>query len=91
VHEELTALPSDKARWMHVKGLVESSDVVIGVWQDVSEPNGVGLYIVKGDRRLRQIIADQQGQLAKVACIPCEGLEQAVALKEVAGEPPAYD
>jgi hypothetical protein len=91
VHEELGALPDDEARWQYVKSLVDTSDVFIGVWQDADYPNGVGTYIIKGDRLLRGVIANNKGQSVRFAAIPCECLEQAIALKQGAGETPAYD
>jgi hypothetical protein len=54
-------------------------------------PNGVGTYIIKGDRLLRGVIANNKGQSVRFAAIPCECLEQAIALKQGAGETPAYD
>jgi hypothetical protein len=69
---------------------VDDAKVVVGVWQDADEPDGVGMY-VKGDRKLRTVITEQKTGTFRVAAIPCECYEQAVALKEVAGEPRAHN
>jgi hypothetical protein len=70
--------------------LIEASDLVLAVWQDAEEPDGVGMYVIKGDRLLRTIIAENKAMPAKMTAVPCECLEQAVALKQVAGEPDAH-
>jgi hypothetical protein len=61
------------------------------VWQDADEPNGVGLYIIKGDRLLHTIIAENKAARVTMTAIPSMCLEQAVALKQVAGEQPAHN
>jgi hypothetical protein len=88
VGNELAALPDDQARWRHVRDLVDRHEVVIGVWQDAAEPDGVGQMIIKGDRLLRAIGAGDTGRFTSISAIPCIQAEQAVALKQVAGELP---
>ena len=39
-----------------VMEMIAANDVVWGVWQDATEPGGVGLLIVKGANRMRQIV-----------------------------------
>lgn len=74
-----------------VLALLNRHDVVVAVWQDAEEPDGVGMLVVKGDRALRTIIAENKAKNLSIASIPCDCLEQAIALKEVHGEPPAHN
>jgi hypothetical protein len=74
-----------------VRRLIEESEIAVAVWQDADEPDGVGFYIIKGDRLLRTIISENKGRKAVWTAIPCECYEQAVALKDFAGEPPAHN
>ena len=69
-----------------VEKLVEANAVVFAVWPDAEEPDGVGLMIVKGQQRLRSIIANGRRDTVKFTAIPCIEAEQAMALKRVAGE-----
>ena len=39
---------SKRAAFRYVETIVADAEVVIGVWQDPSEPNGVGLHMIKG-------------------------------------------
>jgi hypothetical protein len=42
-----------------VKEIKSASDLVLAVWQDLSEPDGVGMLVVKGQALLRQVSAEQ--------------------------------
>ena len=39
---------SRRAAFRYVETIVADAEVVIGVWQDPREPNGVGLHVIKG-------------------------------------------
>jgi hypothetical protein len=45
--------------WMEprppVKRIIAENDLVFGVWPDLAEPDGIGVHIIKGKRRLRSI------------------------------------
>src|ERR1700683_4002040 len=43
---------SRRAAFRYVETIVADAEVVIGVWQDPREPNGVGLHVIKGLRHL---------------------------------------
>lgn len=70
-----------------IKAMVNSTDLVFAVWQDVVEPNGVGFMIVKGVKRLEAMLkSDARSPFAKPkrmsqTAIPCSCLEQAEALR----------
>jgi len=68
--------------------IVAASDLVFGVWQDPAEPYGVGLLIIKGTNRLREIVAGSRGQELRMSAIKCVELEHAEALRlHVATDP----
>jgi hypothetical protein len=69
-----------------VREMINTNDVVFGVWQDVAEPDGVGMLLVKGEQRLRECIADDKSVLCRILGIPCIEAAQAEALRQVAGE-----
>ncbi len=52
-----------------VRRIIAANDVVWGVWNDPKEPHGVGLYLIKGRRRIQAI-----------EC--ADGFEQAVACRK---------
>jgi hypothetical protein len=39
---------SKHAAFRYLKTIVADAEVVIGIWQDASEPSGVGLHVIKG-------------------------------------------
>jgi hypothetical protein len=68
-----------------VMDLIGANDVVFGIWQDSAAPTGVGTRIVKGDNRLREIIASGVTANSLVTAIKCGNAEQAEALRLHAG------
>jgi hypothetical protein len=43
-----------------IREILDSSDVVFGLWQDPEEPDGVGMYVIKGKNLMREIVASDQ-------------------------------
>lgn len=70
-----------------VEKLVEDHDVVFAVFQEATSRDGVGTTIVKGRRLLMEIVAGGDPKELSWTAIPCTCLEQAIALKQVCGEP----
>jgi hypothetical protein len=68
-----------------VQELVAAHELVFGVWQDAVEPNGVGLLIVKGANRLRDISATGNTASCRITAIKCGSFEQAEALRQHVG------
>lgn len=85
LHREKLAQISD--RMPYIRQQIEDNDLVFGVWQDSSEPDGVGWLPVKGAQKLREIMSGGESVLCSVTAIPCLCLEQAEALRLHAGEP----
>jgi hypothetical protein len=82
-----------------MKKILDEHEVVWGVWQDPAEPDGVGMLLIKGHRRLAAIasradpapdgttpIRQGGGEMLKVGAIPFNSFEHAVAAQEVLGE-----
>ena len=74
-----------------VRKLFDTHDLVWAVWHDSNEPDGVGTLIVKGERVLQTIVAEHMVKEVAMTAVPCTCAEQAVALKELFGEPPALN
>jgi hypothetical protein len=68
-----------------VMELIASNDVVFGIWQDSAEPGAVATLIVKGENRLRDIIAIGVSQQSRITAIKCTDAEQAEALRQHVG------
>jgi hypothetical protein len=81
-----------------VQKIIDSHDLVLGIWQEASEPAGVAYSIIKGRRRLKAIAASgktaPEGAIGigprsvrmKISAIPCECAEQADAARLVFGD-----
>ena len=74
-----------------VRELVDGADVVIGVFQDQTQPYDVGTHVIKGHRLLKTVVAEHATKRARLECIPCRSLEEAVAFQHVVGEPDAMN
>ena len=78
--EELRDLPVHK-RLEIIKRKIADSDVVMAIWNDSSDPSGVGYFLLKGEDIARQAAAENRGVKAqRFAAIPCKGNEHALAL-----------
>jgi hypothetical protein len=64
--------------------LVEDADLAFGVWPDASQPDGVGMFVIKG----RELMAGRPGTSIPViwTAIPCIHMEYAVALRDLVGD-----
>lgn len=69
-----------------ITAIVESNDIVFGIWPDADAPEGVGKYIIKGAGILQRIIDLGESESRAVAAIPCINYEQAVAASQVMGD-----
>jgi len=61
--------------------IVVNNEVVVAVWQDACEPDGIGMLLIKGEDLLRQSVENNRTLSARTAAIPCVELKQAVALR----------
>jgi hypothetical protein len=68
--------------------MIDESDVVLGVWKDDAEPDGVGVIVIKGDQLLANIGQSGQTVPPRMTAIPCDCAEMAFAAKEAFGERP---
>ena len=83
---------TEKEALQFVNRVIDDAEIVWGVYQDATQPNGVGLHIIKGRRALSTII--ESGQFVgkgfafemRMSAVPCNGLEQAVATEQVLGD-----
>ena len=69
-----------------VQAIVDGASLVFGVFQDAAEPDRVGLLLVKGHALLREIMASGKAMPTDVTAVSCTCIEQAEALRIVAGE-----
>jgi hypothetical protein len=70
-----------------IKRIFEENHIVIGVWQDPNDANGLGFLVLKGGKLLHDVRTSGKSRSARTSAIPCTCYEQAVAAKQVFGEP----
>jgi hypothetical protein len=70
-----------------IKRIFEENHIVIGVWQDPDNANGVGFLVLKGGKLLHDVRTTGKSRPTRTSAIPCSCYEQAVAAKKVFGEP----
>jgi hypothetical protein len=71
-HAEIIRQKTDAEAAAYVKSIFDMYDVVWGVWND---PNGVGMFPLKGDAVLRQAIASRQPVTLKMSAVLCTAEE----------------
>jgi hypothetical protein len=70
----------------YMRELVASHEVVIAVFDDPSEADGVGIYVIKGKPKLAEVVASGKTARAKIVAVPCVSLEWAITMDEVLGD-----
>ena len=53
----------------------------------MSQPDGIGVHIIKGQRRIMEQGTSEKAEPMTVTAIPCENLEMAKAAQQEFGEP----
>jgi hypothetical protein len=77
---------TNEAAFDHVQGIVESAEVVFGVYQDENEPDGIGVCMIKGSWQMRAATVEKQVGKLKIDALPCASREQAIAAKQMFGD-----
>ncbi len=67
-----------------VRQIVQSNDIVFAVWQNAAEPFGVGVLLIKG---LHEGVPEDKAMQSRMSAVSCSCYEQAIALRQVCGEP----
>jgi hypothetical protein len=83
---EFAAMPDSERTSDNVKRLISAAEVVFCVFHDVSEPDGVGHRVVKGQGRLVETADGGAQEQVRQIVIPCQNLEEANALQKLLGE-----
>lgn len=78
-----------KAGIGEVRELIDTYDLVFGVWQDPTEPKGVGFMVIKGTMVLSNIVDNQISEELTVNAISLRCQEEGVAMQQVLGLPPS--
>jgi hypothetical protein len=79
---------SNHAAFRYIETIVADAEVVIGIWQDRSEPDGVGLHVIKGLQHLLTATASGEPARVRVDAVPCIDREQALAAEQQFGDKP---
>jgi hypothetical protein len=77
-HAEIIRQKTDAEAAAYEKSIFDMYDVVWGVWND---PNGVGMFPLKGDVILRQAIASRQPVTLKMSAVLCTA-EEGIAAQQ---------
>ena len=69
-----------------IRKILDDNDVVFGLWQDASEPDGVGMNVIKGKNLIREVVASRKAAKVRIAAVPCKSAEHALATEQVCGD-----
>jgi len=70
----------------YVKGIIDNSTLVFGVFPDAKAPNGVSFHVIKGIREVQVVDASGKADQFSTDAVPCIELEQAIAAEEMWGD-----
>ncbi|WP_375790901.1 hypothetical protein ACE102_33855 [Bradyrhizobium sp. vgs-9] len=74
-----------------IRSLVERHDVVVALWQDPRQPEGVGIKIIKGLPIIEIAAAAEEDVQCRVTAIKCVDRDQAYGLSLIWGERPTIE
>ena len=63
--------------------IIDSADVVFGIWQDLTEPEGIGYLVIKGEQLLADVVADGAARSHIINAISCQEAAEAYALHDL--------
>ncbi|HEV7323505.1 MAG TPA: hypothetical protein VGN91_00415 [Bosea sp. (in: a-proteobacteria)] len=69
-----------------VREIIAGSDIVWGVWQDETCPNGVDSMIIKGRGWLMLIRQSARAVVVKMTAVPCREPAEAEAMRQIFGD-----
>jgi hypothetical protein len=69
-----------------IRSLVDKHDVVVAIWQDSRQPEGVGVKIIKGVPIIEVAAAAEEDVQCRVTAIKCVDRQQAMGLSLLWGE-----
>ena len=84
-HRLVDMANANDATMRPVMELIAANDVVVGMSRDSTQPDGVGLLIVKGANRLREIVATVASGECSITAIKRAAYEHAEALRQHIG------
>jgi hypothetical protein len=66
----------------HVKWIVDSADIVFGIWADPDHPEGFDALVIKGAHLLAELAIGNKEAAYAIDAIPCVCVDQALAAKD---------
>ena len=69
-----------------LREIIAGSDIVWGIWQDESCPDGIDSMIIKGRGRLMLIGQSARGMAVRMTAVPCREFAEAEAMRQVFGD-----
>jgi hypothetical protein len=85
-HQEAMQGMNSRAAGAYVRDAIANAPIMFGVYQDLGEPNGVGMHVIKGKRELQVSVASNETIQTRIDAVPCIELEQAIAAEQVLGD-----
>jgi hypothetical protein len=85
VRERMRGLDAASA-FKFVKKIFDEAEVVFGVWDDSTQPEGIGFRAIKGQNEFREVVATNRAQQMHIRVVPCIEEEQAIAAERVFGD-----
>jgi len=74
---------SSKQAYRYIKSIVDSAEIVFGIWADRTRPDGFDSLIVKGRSLFAETVMRNESMgLRKFTAIPCNDIEQAIAAQQ---------
>ena len=69
-----------------LRRLVKRAKLVVGVWEDVANPNGVDTLVINGKKELRAVLQSRSSKSLRMQGIPCKCYEDALAIEHTFGD-----
>ena len=88
LHVEAMRRMTLKEALRYLRDIIEKNDVVIGVFVDTSDSEGIGVCVIKGTREMQVVAMRGRPERLRIDAVPCDSLEQAVVAARLTGDRP---
>jgi hypothetical protein len=68
-----------------VHQIIAENEVVFAAWQDARVPDGVGMLLIKGANRIRDVFAAEKDAAVRMSAIKTINADQAEELRQFLG------
>ena len=85
LHVEAMRRMNLKEAIRYVRDIIEQNDVVIGIFVETSDPEGIEVRVIKGTREMQVAAVRGRPEGLRIDAVPCDSFGQEVVAAQASG------